>query len=387
MVQVRRLRPRDPDARPHAAETVMFKQHDGGVVLQQIELAERGLTDMVLPANQLKFDDQFRILPGDGHSYVLDPWAFKQLARIMKFTEKALATIPIGPSRGSRSAVVERVLAEHGDKSICVRFRPGFEGSSGNIIMAHGEGTYGTVVAILVATAPPPRVSEIMGLILPIARRLDLGIQFAAANLKRTHVRCLSKNSILTLPGVGGAETDSSEDHLALGMHWTMSNVGFGDVKADLCAWRKVCSNGLVVQTDNAGLFKQRIQGIDMGVLEAQVIQAFESMTMKRTQLEGALRAMMELEVPDMEKGIRDFLSIQTSTQVPPDLEAEAIKATSYYRRHTAYGVLQAITRAAQNKTKYNANLRLQAETLAGRYLMMYAGASFREDGAVFDSE
>lgn len=155
----------------------------------------------------------------------------------------------------------------------------------------------------------------------------------------------------------------SKDDPIMAGIHVSNSEVGKRSVTVDALIYREVCSNGMIALVRGKSLMHRRhvgVQNQDFGAeLRLAVLEASEQ---ARTMLE-QFAATTRQPVTDVEKTLERLgisWDLGKSTQ---ELIKDALQREAPSHQETLYGVINAITNAAQ---RLQMDERYQLERLAG---------------------
>lgn len=155
-----------------------------------------------------------------------------------------------------------------------------------------------------------------------------------------------------------------SDDIVYPGFHMRNSEVGFTAVTVDEFSFRLVCLNGMMVTVGDSRLLYRQHRPIDDATLDKQIGEVFENAPVRWEGTRQRLTEMRENEVDDAEKMIDDVLK---RMDAPKHFREHAVKSFEAEPLRTEFGILQAITRAAQEYE--DMDQRFEFEALAGRFM------------------
>lgn len=159
-----------------------------------------------------------------------------------------------------------------------------------------------------------------------------------------------------------GETIDGSPDIHKVGLHITNSEVGKSSIRITPMVWRLVCTNGLMGWREE-GAFSQRHVGLRPQEMYGRVSEAIAGGLKLGAEMVETLRASREFDIEDpfevIDQISKDF---KYSEQLTEKLKESFMEDNS----KSAFGVVQAMTRAAQH---YDADRRVEIEGDAGKYL------------------
>lgn len=155
-----------------------------------------------------------------------------------------------------------------------------------------------------------------------------------------------------------------TDDLIYPGYTMRNSEVGYTAVIIDEFSFRLVCLNGMMITTGDSRLLYRRHVPIEDAALDAQFNQAFERAPLRWEKTRKLLASSQTVIVEEPEKFLDDELK---RLEAPKHFREAAIKAFAQEPLKTGYGMVQAITRAAQNYE--DMDKRFEFEELAGRVL------------------
>lgn len=159
-----------------------------------------------------------------------------------------------------------------------------------------------------------------------------------------------------------------SEDWVYQGFHFRNSEVGYTAVTIDASTFRLVCLNGMIVTVKDGRLLYRVHKAIDDESIDSLLDGAFRKMPAAWERNRKQMVALRDAVLEDPEAEILKFLNRQKATKAFQDAVKEAYETEPLANR---YGVLQALSRAAQGEP--NMDKRVELEEMAGRYLALAA--------------
>jgi len=148
------------------------------------------------------------------------------------------------------------------------------------------------------------------------------------------------------------------------------SGVGFASLLVSLHLTRLVCDNGMTAPLPDAVLVRRRHRGVDEDRLRELLARQLERLPDRLAQGAAVLRAGRDHRVGDVVGEIR---SVLRSARLPQRLVPQVLGAFDAEPEYTAFGLVQALTSAAQHLSP---ELRFELEQAAGQYLAQAASTS-----------
>jgi len=165
--------------------------------------------------------------------------------------------------------------------------------------------------------------------------------------------------------GIAEREGQLPQDDLVYpGFHMRNSEVGFTAITIDEFSFRLVCLNGMMITTGDSRLLYRQHRPIEDGVLDSQLNQVFEKVPTRWEHTRRSLNKLQEMQLDHAEAVIEERL---LKLEAPKHFRELAVKAFEKEPLQNMYGVVQAITRAAQEYD--DMDKRFEFEALAGRVL------------------
>lgn len=156
------------------------------------------------------------------------------------------------------------------------------------------------------------------------------------------------------------------DDWVYQGYHMRNSEVGYTAITIDATTFRLVCLNGAVVSVKDGRLLYRMHRGLDDDAIDALLDGSFRKMPGAWDQNKRRLLALQSAALEDPLAEIIKFLDRVKATKLFQDKVKEAYDMEPLATR---YGVLQAITRAAQ--AEEDMDKRFELEELAGKYMSL----------------
>jgi hypothetical protein len=154
------------------------------------------------------------------------------------------------------------------------------------------------------------------------------------------------------------------EDWVYQGFHFRNSEVGYTAVIIDSSTFRLVCLNGMIVNVKNGRLLYRVHRSIDDESIDGLLDNAFRKMPAVWEENRKRLAALRMETLEDPEAEILKFLVRNKATKTYQEQVQKAFESEPLPNR---YGVLQALSKAAQGEL--DMDKRIELEELAGNYL------------------
>jgi hypothetical protein len=161
------------------------------------------------------------------------------------------------------------------------------------------------------------------------------------------------------------AGTLPEADYVYPGLTMRNSEVGYTAVIIDEFNFRLVCLNGMIISVGESRLLYRQHRPIEEAALDRQLSDVFNKLDSRWIATTTKLQLLSSIKINDAEKEIEAQLNKLEATKVFIKASQEAFKLEPL---DNMYGVLQAITRAAQN-TDDDMDKRVDLEEMAGRLL------------------
>ena len=346
--------------RRRGREQVLFAEVSTDKIFARLDELERGNEDVVVSSNTFNYCDDGTIKI-NGEKFSFTEYSFGQLATLIGFPAKTLQKSPLGTGRASRQAIVTHWIEQQEGRSYLLRLKRSEALQKDSPVVGRVRG----VLTALPNGELPYSNRELLSDMLPYLRAFNMGVQMGAANEHSFHIRALFREEL----NVGAATRSGGMeiDRHSLGVHFVNSEVGKFSLRADLMVYRQVCKNGMVAQSERSGLLHKAHRFIDKTTIGSEIQQAMEAVRSRQDELIAGLRSLRDQHPQNPEDEIRSFMK---DNKAPKEWIEFALQAFTQERLGTRFGVLQAMTRAAQ---KVVPDLRIEFETIAGQYAFKYA--------------
>jgi hypothetical protein len=154
------------------------------------------------------------------------------------------------------------------------------------------------------------------------------------------------------------------DDLVYPGFHMRNSEVGFTAITIDEFSFRLVCLNGMMITVGDSRLLYRQHRPIEDAALDQQLKSVFSQAPVRWERTRNQLTNMQDSSVDHPQALIESELK---RLDAPKHFREAAIKAFDKEPIKTNYGILQAITRAAQDYD--DMNRRFEFEAMAGNVL------------------
>ena len=306
------------------------------------------LPDAVVPMRRLRFlDDGTLGVPGKDGAFALNDWSKRQLAAI----------VGVRWDRWFANASPE-------DQAVEVNRRLWSSTNSLKLRTARlatkPNGVAGVVRAIVSPTFTPLPDSGLLRLLRTALEPVDPDVRII-----RSHVTEGSTGFVVSV----GRAFRPGDDH-DVGDLWgglTIRNSGVGFAAAVIVAsfTRLLCKNGMTAPIPDAVLLRRAHRAFDFDKLRDTLVERLSTLPGKLANAGRALFASRRLRVEDQSQA---FLEMLRAAHLPRKLLSELERAydAEPATRGTAFGVSQAVTRAAQDRPPEE---RFDLERAAGAYI------------------
>jgi len=153
-------------------------------------------------------------------------------------------------------------------------------------------------------------------------------------------------------------------DYVYPGFHMRNSEVGFTAITIDEFSFRLVCLNGMMVTTGDSRLLYRQHRPIENGELDSLLKKVFEKVPVRWEHTRQNLSKLHDVVIDQPNLVLAEELK---KLEAPKKFIDLAIKKYEEEPLGDAYGVLQAITRAAQESD--DMDRRFEYEDMAGRVM------------------
>jgi hypothetical protein len=302
------------------------------------------LPDRTVPLTKMRMTAANTItIPGAYGSYAMSEWARGQLARQVglnweKWTANARATDVAEElnRRFSRATEVIKVRSTS-------RVPEGIEAT-------------GMITALLSPDYTP--VAD--GVIGAVLRDVLASVE-PDTKIVRYNVTDLTTNVVVR---IGEKLTPSAEvGALEACIYVRNSGVGFAKLVVGLLLHRLACSNGLIVSLPGSTLVRAVHRGIDIDRIRERLAGGLKGLPERINTSAKLLAASTRVEVGNVELEVRDILR---EARLPLRLVSSVMSAYLREPARTRFGVVQALTLAAQNESP---EVRYSLERAAGMYV------------------
>jgi hypothetical protein len=156
-------------------------------------------------------------------------------------------------------------------------------------------------------------------------------------------------------------------DYIYPGLSMRNSEVGYTAVIIDEFTFRLVCLNGAIMCVGDSRLMYRQHRPIEEAQLDKQLTEVFNKVDKRWLQTKSNLLLLSGIPVTDPDK---EILLQLTKLEASKKFITSAQEAYKLEPLPTMYGVLQAVTRAAQDINE-DMDKRFDMETMAGRLVSM----------------
>jgi hypothetical protein len=154
-------------------------------------------------------------------------------------------------------------------------------------------------------------------------------------------------------------------DYVYPGLTMRNSEVGYTAVIIDEFNFRLVCLNGMIISVGESRLLYRQHRPIEEAALDKQLGDVFNSLDARWLATRTKMQLLSSIKINDANKEIEMQLTKLEATKVFIKAAQDAFKLEPL---DNMYGVLQAITRAAQDVNE-DMDKRVELEEMAGRLL------------------
>jgi hypothetical protein len=198
---------------------------------------------------------------------------------------------------------------------------------------------------------------ELLNLHRDFIRQYEPKLQVGYVSDKMFHVRML-------FPDVVNAGTNEVPDFHQFGTHLRNSEVGACNLQEDFLIFRQICTNGVIALINREHLIDIRHINIDRHQLRMSVASVRDTVLDRHDEIIGRLQLARDVTIANPERELRQFLAANRATE---EFLEMAEKAFQREPNNTRFGIIQAITRAAQ---ALPTDARVQMEEAAGKLLL-----------------
>lgn len=304
--------------------------------------------DVVVPMNGLRFlNDGSLAVPGRDGSFALNEWSKRQLASLVGvrwgvWFARMDAT--------DQAAEINKRLWSS-SRSLKVRTTQ---------VAPKSNGVAGTVRALVSPTFSPLPDSQLLELLRTALEPVETELRVV-----RAHVTEQSASYVVAV----GKAFRPGDDH-EVGDLWggiTIRNSGVGFAAAVIVAsfTRLLCKNGMTAPVPDAVLLHRAHRAFDLEKVRTRLIERLKGLPGKLADAARALVASRRSRIDDPRPAFLEILrAAHVSRKFLPELE-RAYEAEPALKG-SAFGVSQAVTRAAQSRSPEE---RFDLETAAGEHI------------------
>lgn len=291
--------------------------------------------DLFVPCSAVEFTERKTLAVNHGRAgtkeYAFNPHSFNQLASLLKIPTKYLESCPVTGKGGQKDQIENRMSPRLSDSFLLrVRNMPTEDGGAGIIrgILSSDFAQYdnrhllSTVENTLKGMGPHSLIGT--------------SISEPGVNDRQFHMRIVFDDDF---------DPSNDGDTHRIGFHAATSEVGDSHVEVGVCAYRLICTNGLMGWADSQ-ILSQRHVSFKVPEMSARVQEAIGAAVLQQSVVEGMLNDLKGFPVSDPESYIE---SIGRRLKLSEDFIG--LTQTHYKLEHVAeptrYTVMQAYTRAA----------------------------------------
>lgn len=296
-------------------------------------------------------DGTISFRPAGTQRFAWNKWAFQQFANRIEIPTEFLRRSPLGEGPASQKALVDHHKEAIDGAKFLVRVKkldtPDKETGAVGLVRAFLSDRYSKLDNL-----------DFVDLVTPMIEKHQMKVQLGEFNDQSFHMRLLFPEEI----DVGN--NPNKPDIHNIGIHARNSEVGAYNAMGDYLLFRQICTNGLVAMVDREHLFNQKHIGIDRHSLRASILASVEKVERRVDEMVGRIQEVARqtivnpvLELERTLKGSKATEDFVNAAKIAYESEPIATK----------FGIIQAITRAAQD---FPIETRVSMEEMAGRYLL-----------------
>lgn len=336
----------------HPPSRTSLKAADNALTLQQVhdEIEERAslnYADTLVPLAQVEITDEGLVHVPTVGTLELNSWSKTQLSRMLGIRWDKWFTARVSPSE--RKEEIERRLSRDTRewKIRARRYAPGETGSGDGILRAFLSPGYHDL--------DDTRVFS----------RLDLVLNHHAHDLRFIRHEVTDEHSYyvaldLTEVDLGNGSSDFHHNGFIL----VNSEVGAGAVSLFEYLWRLICANGLILLQQGEKLFRKVHREQEDESIDRDLAYALALLPQRWDASATLIRQARETLVEKPEENLRELMLAEPEVKSYTETVVETYHASPEPNR---FGLIQAITRTAQNLTSPDDRFRL--ERFAGQVL------------------
>jgi len=215
---------------------------------------------------------------------------------------------------------------------------------------------------------------ELVDVAAPFIKERGLQIQIGAHTDKSFHMRLLDPKTIdvrtgktpENQPPPGAHIVDYKSDVHQVGIHVLNSEVGAYNLRGDFMLFRQVCTNGLIILFDKKPLFSHKHVGIESHEIRTRFAASLDEM---KDRTEGVIHNLETAGEQHLAEPLTELRrQLKAAKGTTDDFITLAFEAFEAEPVPTRFGIIQAITRAAQKLPSMDQ--RIEMEQVAGRILL-----------------
>ena len=298
---------------------------------------------------EIRKDGLIQLRGGDGRLFSWNDHAFGQFcAKIGVPADFVRRSPEDGPA--SKSSIINHWKEQVDGRAFTLRLRNLNEPDS-------RTGAHGFVRAFMTDRFSKFDNLEMLDVMEPFIRANDLELQLGAHTDQSFHLRLLSPDFI-------EMGTEAKSDPHKVGIHVLNSEIGKHIFHGDFLVYRQVCTNGLVSLFDKKHLFHHKHVGVELHEIRTSISAGLEKM---QDYTEITVERLKSLKASPVTDPLRELHRSLKAGRATDEFVSLAMQSYEEEPIPTRFGVIQAITRAAQKLPTFDA--RVQMEELAGRLL------------------
>ncbi|MBF0503394.1 MAG: DUF932 domain-containing protein [Candidatus Riflebacteria bacterium] len=312
------------------------------------DLEAQSNDDTVIELNKLKVLDNAKIQIPNLGDYQLTDWSRKQMSLLVGIKYDRWFN---NASPADQSAELTRRFARS-NELVRLRTRKNDHLSTDGILRGFVSPKY-----------TPVKDSQIARLMLMALRNVDPDMRLIRANITdRTVSYVIGVGQPYLIGGLGDV------GDVWGGILVRNSDVGYASLKISLHLTRLVCRNGMTAPLKNAELLRRKHT---KGILDDNLLQLLgERLIEVPGQLRQSGQVMLNASSVQIANPEEEIERILDSSNLPKRLLNPVMAAYAIEPRNTAFGVISAFTRAAQQG--FSPEERLEIENAASAYLQTH---------------
>jgi len=323
-------------------------------VFDRLGLMSERNEDVMVKGSDFQFLPNGTVKLPDLGIFSFTDWSFSQLCTKLKVPTDFAKRSPKGEGAASRKCILdhwkERTMD---DKTWLFRVKL-------NKDKDEESGSVGRVRAVLSDKYSIYDNLDFVNLLSPIIKREKMVIQMGNVTDQSFHMRALYEETVNVKP----AKDAKVGDVHSVGVHFANSEVGSRNISGDFCVFRLVCTNGMIGSPEHEHLFYKRHINLEKHEMHNVVIAGMEQSQMVKMGAIDQLEESAKKKIVSVPEELRRYLTGQP--KMSNEILDKCVKAYETEPFQSKYGVIQAMTRAAQGLP---IEQRVSLEELAGRYL------------------